>query len=82
MLSVFLDDVSPALYDLPAVYQAGRQEIDTGLQPQSTVFESNFVQGGSHAVDAHIAVDSEGGREQIGEPFPERRYRTARPRYA
>ena len=60
-----------ALYDLPAVDEAGGEEVNSGLHPQGLILEGYFVEGGSHAVDTYIAVDSESGREDIGKIPPE-----------
>lgn len=64
------------------VEQAGGEEIDGGLEPQSTVFEGYVAERCTHARDAHVAVQSEGGREQPRHVFPERRHGGSRPRDA
>ena len=75
---VFLDYVLAALHNLPAVYQAGSNEIYSGLYPQSLIFERCLMQGSSHAVDTHKSVDAECGRKEIGKVFTERRDGTSR----
>ena len=60
-----------ALYDLPAVDEAGGEEVNSGLHPQGAVFKSYFVECGSHTINPYIAVDPECGREEIGKISPE-----------
>ena len=79
---VGFDDVTAALQDLPAVDEAGGQEVNAGLQPEDLVFPLHFVQRGPHAVDAHVAVDAEGRREQVREVAPEGRDGRGGPRDA
>ena len=79
---VGFDDVTAALQDLPAVDEAGGQEVNAGLQPEGLVFPLHFVQRGPHAVDAHVAVDAEGRWEQVREVAPEGRDGRGGPRDA
>ena len=76
---VCLNDVSAALQYLPAVDEAGGEAVNAGLYPQGLVLEADFIQCGAHAVDAHVAVDAERGREQVGEVTPKGRNSRGRP---
>lgn len=76
---ILLNHMLPAFQNLPAVYQTGGKEVNAYLYPQRLVLERHFVQRGSHAVDAHIAVDAESGGEDIGKISPECRHGSARP---
>ena len=71
MLLVFFNHMFPALQYLPAIYQASGNEVNARLYPQCLVLGRYFIERGSHAVDAHIAVDAECGGEDVREVLPE-----------
>ena len=79
---VFFNQMLPAFQYLPAIYRTGGDEIDACLQPQGMILESDLVERGSHAVDAYISVDSEGGREDVREISPKSGHGASRPRNA
>ena len=69
MLFVFFNHMFPALQYLPAINQASGNEVNARLYPQCLVLGRYFIECGSHAVDAHIAVDAECGGEDVQKYF-------------
>ena len=54
-----------ALYDLPAVDEAGGEEVNSGLHLQGAVFKSFFGECVCQSMNADIGVDLECGRGEI-----------------
>ena len=55
------------------------EEIDDTLNPKHGVFKADIFQWGVFGVDTYKPIDTESGREDITDGFPERGYGGTRP---